>query len=102
MSVNSTPGRDEPELADTVAHAVLAVDGVAELHGGIFGEAATYLPGRRVSGIRLTDAGTEIHVSLALGTSIRTAADEIRTAVAALVPGPVHVIVEDVIRSAAR
>ncbi len=35
------PGAD---LAQQVADAVTAVDGVTGLHGGMFGEIATYLP----------------------------------------------------------
>ncbi|MCV7228020.1 Asp23/Gls24 family envelope stress response protein [Mycolicibacterium komossense] len=87
-----------PDLADTVAAAVSAVDGVAELHGGMFGEAATYLPGRRVPGIRFGDRGTEIHVSLLFGYPLRPTAEAVRDAVAPLVAGPVHVTVEDVVR----
>ena len=39
------------DIADRVAAAVIAVPGVAFLHGGVFGEIGTYLPGRRVSGV---------------------------------------------------
>ena len=38
---------------DAIARAVTDVEGVADLHGGVLGEVATYLPGRRVPGIRL-------------------------------------------------
>ena len=88
-----------PELADVIAAAVTAVDGVADLHGGMFGEAATYLPGRRVPGIRLAEDGTEVHVSLLFGYPLRSTAEAVRDAVAPLVTGPVHVTVEDVVRS---
>lgn len=81
-----------------MAEAVLATAGVAGLHGGMFGEAATYLPGRRVSGIRIDENGTEIHVTITLGSSVRETADAVRSAVAPLADGPVHVIVEDVVR----
>lgn len=92
-------GDPAPELAETIAAAVTAVDGVAELHGGIFGEAATYLPGRRVAGVRMDDNDTEIHVSVLFGFPVRRTADAVRDAVAPLVSGPVHVVVEDVIRA---
>ena len=88
-----------PELVDRIAAAVTVVDGVADLHGGMFGEAATYLPGRRVAGVRLGEDGTEVHVSLLFGYPLRPTAEAVRDAVAALVPGPVHVTVEDVVRS---
>ena len=86
------------DVAERIAEVVLAVDGVAGLHGGMFGEAATYLPGRRVSGIRLGDNGTEVHVTLVAGHSVRETADAIRMAVAPLAPGAIHVTVEDVVR----
>ena len=43
------------EPADVVAAAVRSVPGVAGLHAGMFGEVGTYLPGRRVAGIRIVD-----------------------------------------------
>jgi len=84
------------ELADQVAAAVLAVRGVTGLHGGMFGETATYLPGRRVPGVRLTEDVTDIHLTLTYGAPVFATAQQVRTAVAALVPGPVNVTVEDV------
>ncbi len=84
------------ELADQVAAAVLTVRGVTGLHGGMFGETATYLPGRRVPGVRLTEDVTDIHLTLAYGAPVFATAQQVRTAVAALVPGPVNVTVEDV------
>ena len=44
------PGATE---ADLIAAAVLASPDVVGLHGGRFGEVATYLPGRRIVGVRL-------------------------------------------------
>ncbi len=84
-------------LADQVAAAVLTVRGVSGLHGGMFGETATYLPGRRVPGVRLTENVTDIHLSLTYGAPVFATAQQVRTAVAALVPGPVNVTVEDVV-----
>ena len=43
----------DPVLAEAVAAAVLAHPGVARLSGGPFGTIASYLPGRRVIGVRL-------------------------------------------------
>jgi len=84
------------ELADQVAAAALTVRGVTGLHGGMFGETATYLPGRRVLGVRLTENVADIHLTLAYGAPVFATAQQVRTAVAALVPGPVNVTVEDV------
>ncbi len=85
------------EFADQVAAAVLAVRGVSGLHGGMFGETATYLPGRRVPGVRLTEDVTDIHLSLAYGSPIAATAQQVRDALTALVTGPVDVTVEDVV-----
>lgn len=86
--------------ADDVAQSVLAVPGVAALHGGMFGEVGTYLPGRRVLGVRLRDDSTDVHVSVLLGYPVRQIADQVRRAVGQVVPGPVHVVVEDVVERA--
>lgn len=87
---------DEPtELADRVAAAVRAVPGVHDLHGGL-GEVATYLPGRRVTGVRLREDETHVHFVLAWRASVADTTAAVRAAVAALVPGTVHVSVEDV------
>jgi len=83
------------ETADAVAALVLAVPGVARLHPGRFGEVATYLPGRRVTGVKLTDDRVEVHVVVAYDEPIRALAQQIHTAVAAVVAVPVQVFVED-------
>ncbi len=96
QALHTVPEPTGDELADQVAAAVLTVRGVTGLHGGMFGETATYLPGRRVLGVRLTENVTDIHLSLAYGAPVFATAQQVRTAVAALVPGPVNVTVEDV------
>ena len=53
---------DSPELAEQVAEAVRTVPGVHDLYGGLLGEVATYLPGRRVVGVRLTDEACAVHI----------------------------------------
>jgi len=96
QSSRAAPQPPGVELADRVAAAVLAVHGVTGLHGGMFGETATYLPGRRVPGVRLTEDVTDIHLTLTYGAPVFATAQQVRTAVAALVPGPVNLTVEDV------
>lgn len=83
--------------ADRIAAAVTAVPGVAGLHPGIFGEAATYLPGRRVTGVQVGERGVNIHVSIWFGVPIPQVTARIQAAVAAIDPGPVVVTVEDVL-----
>jgi len=97
QALHTVPEPTGVVLADRVAAAVLTVCGVTGLHGGVFGETATYLPGRRVPGVRLTEDATDIHLSLAYGAPVFATAQQVRTAVAALVPGPVNVTVEDVV-----
>ncbi|KAA0024729.1 Asp23/Gls24 family envelope stress response protein [Antrihabitans cavernicola] len=87
----------DDDKADAIAAAVTAVPGVAQLHAGMFGEVATYLPGRKVSGIRFADNGTEVHVSLEFGAPVRETASVVRNAVAPIVSGPIHVTIEDVV-----
>lgn len=89
---------EAPSVADLVAEAVLAVPGVHGLHGGAAGEIATYLPGRRVAGVRVRDDRCEVHLVLAYGTSLLEAADRAREAAARHVDTPVDVTVEDVVR----
>jgi len=67
--------------AEAVAAAVVAVPGVARMSGGVSGEVATYLPGRRVTGVRLRSSHVVLHVIAnapsrpfpELGTTIRQA-----------------------------
>ncbi|MEZ0494563.1 hypothetical protein AB2L28_20180 [Kineococcus sp. TBRC 1896] len=83
------------QLADDLAEVVRAVPGVSALHPGVLGEIGTYLPGRRVAGVRLREealtaaAGTgragphpvEVHVVLAAGAPVRETAAAVHAAV---------------------
>lgn len=82
--------------AGLVEAAALAVPGVVRLHGGTLGEVAVHLPGRRVTGVRLRDGLTAVHVVVAVGADVRRTAAAVQQAVAAVRPGPVDVTVEDV------
>lgn len=84
------------EISDVVQAAVLGVPGVAGLHGGAFGEAATYLPGRTVKGVQLRPGSAVVHVILAWGAPVQETADKVRAAVTAITHTPVDVVVEDV------
>lgn len=93
----ATDGSFDPgELADRVRSVVLAVPGVVDLTGGLAGEVATYLPGRRVPGVRLLDERAEVHVAVAHGVDIPVLAEEVRHAVRQVVPSRVDVYVDDV------
>ncbi len=92
----------EPGTVDLVVDAVLAVPGVSGLHAGAFGEVGTYLPGRRVAGVRLGDDATEVHIAVVMGSPIAEVAERVVAAVSPLVHAPVRVFVEDVTTPAER
>ncbi len=80
---------DPDALAALVAAAVTAHPAVARLDGGVFGGIATYLPGRRLVGVRLGrgDEPVEVAVVLHLGRRIQDVVRELRTEVSALCGG---------------
>lgn len=79
-------------LADAIAERVLDHPAVARLHGGPFGTVASYLPGRRVVGVRVeeTDGSVDLSVVLWVGVSLRQAVADLRRAVVEIA-GPVSV-----------
>jgi uncharacterized alkaline shock family protein YloU len=82
---------------DAVAEAVGAVPGVSGLSAGSVPEVATYLPGRRVAGVRVADGEFEIHVKARWGRTLPEVVQEVRAAVAPLVGGrAVSVHVDDI------
>lgn len=88
---------DQPaEQADVIATAVLGTPGVHALHPGAFGEVATYLPGRRVTGVRVLDDGCEVHITLSWGAPVVDTSAAVRVALRPLTTGTVDVVVEDV------
>ena len=97
LSLSGTPEDAPQSLADRVAAAALSVPGVHDLHGGVLGEVATYLPGRRVAGVRLLDGVTQVHLVLEWDAPMSATIDDVRSRVAAIVPGVVHLAIEDVV-----
>ena len=73
--------------ADVVAAAVLACPGVAGLHSGGLRQVATYLPGRRVEGVRIDPDRLEVGVVAAFGVPVPALAQRIREALAPLAAG---------------
>lgn len=84
-----TTTADPDALAELVAAAVTAHPAVARLHGGYFGAVATYLPGRRLLGVRLGrgDEPVEVAVVLHLGGPIPHIVRELRSEVSTLCGG---------------
>ena len=84
--------------ADTVEAIVRAVPGVADLHAGMYGEVGTYLPGRRVAGIRVGDRAVEVHITAHADRPVRETAAAVRAAIAAQWPErSIDVTVEGVV-----
>jgi len=82
---------------DSVAAAVTACPAVARLHSGGTRFVATYLPGRRVVGVRVEDDRVLVSVVLSRGIPVRTLEKQVRAALAPLVEGrDVDVHVADV------
>ncbi|MFD6858876.1 hypothetical protein ACFWB0_10325 [Rhodococcus sp. NPDC060086] len=88
--------RHEADLVDDVANTVLGIAGIAGLHSGEFGEIATYLPGRRVAGIRLGPRGCEIHVTALYPADLPALGEAVRRYVEPVVGGPVSVVFQDI------
>jgi hypothetical protein len=82
--------------ADVIATAVLSCPLVVALSGGRAGEIASYLPGRRVTGVRIGDGAVTVHVVGAYGPTCDQIASEVRQAVQAVAGGlPVLVGIDD-------
>lgn len=92
-SPSPTPAFD----AEAVATVVESCPSVARLTAGNLGvEVATYLPGRRVRGVRLDGGTVEVHVAARHGVPLPRVGEDVRAAVAPLVGGaPVSVYIDD-------
>ena len=86
-----------PVDAERLSQAVERVPTVARLSAGSTGaEVATYLPGRRVRGVRVTDDAVEIHVVARWPAVLPEVGDAVRSAVAPLAGGrAVEVVIDD-------
>jgi hypothetical protein len=86
----------EPD-ADAIAEAVRTLPSVAALGGGLSAHVATYLPGRRVPGVRVADDVVEVHVTARYGVPLHDLATAVRAAAALHAAGrPVDVTICDV------
>lgn len=82
---------------DAVAAAALSCPGVARMSSGVVGEVGTYLPGRRVVGVRVADGEVEVHIVARWGRPVTEVADAVHQAVGAVTGGmPSSVFVEDI------
>jgi hypothetical protein len=82
---------------DALAAAVMACPAVGGMHEGGTQAVASYLPGRRVVGVRVEDHRVLVSVVLAAGYSVRVLEDQVRSNLAPLAGGQrVDVHVADV------
>jgi hypothetical protein len=82
---------------DAIQAAVLSCPGVAGLGSGTIGELATYLPGRRVPGIRVTPELVELEICATWGPSAKLIASQIWAALAAVVTDrPIEIVITDI------
>jgi hypothetical protein len=78
------PSGPDPEH---IAELVRACPLVADLHAGEFGEAATYLPHRRVTGVQLRPGEVGVHVTARYPASITEVDTQLRAALAGHLAG---------------
>jgi hypothetical protein len=82
---------------DAIAAAMMACPAVAALHEGGTRAVATYLPGRRVVGVRIEEERVLVSVVLASGSSVQMLEAQVRSRLAPHVRGrQVDVHVADV------
>ncbi len=82
---------------DAVARRVAECRTVAALTPGPGVEVVSYLPGRRVTGVRVGDDGLEVHVVARYGPTMSEVADEVRGALRPLIGGAsVRVVIHDI------
>lgn len=96
LAAEPTAEPEEPVTAQLVADAVTRIDGVIRLHGGTFGEVATYRAGGRITGVRIGEKAGEVHLVAGLHRNVRTVGEEARAAAEKIAGVPVTVTVADV------
>lgn len=107
MNPNAQRFELDAALATRIKEAVVALDGVADLSSGSFGEVSVLYPGQRVTGIRKPspreDTAIEVHaiVDVSAGKVLQVLADDIRRAAHAACPelARVDVVFADAVAS---
>ena len=83
--------------AEAVAERALQSRSVSGLYPGGAVEVATYLPGRKISGVRVREDEVEVHVVARWSLPLTEVAEDVRALVAPLAGGlPVSVYIDDV------
>jgi hypothetical protein len=82
---------------EAIARSVEACPAVASLSSGAVGLAVSYLPGKRVEGVRVSDERVEVHVVARWGATVQVVDREVRTATSSMTLGrQLDVVIEDV------
>lgn len=81
---------------DAVALAVQQCPGVSSLEGGRFGEVATYLPGRRLTGVAVGGGRVTVQIRSRWGIPAADLAAQIRAVLAPLTGHPIDVVIADI------
>jgi len=83
--------------AEAVAKRVLQSRSVSALYPGGAVEVATYLPNKRISGVRVREDEVEVHIVARWSSRLPEVAEEVRALVTPLAGGlPVSVYIDDV------
>lgn len=88
---------DQGVDAEAVAERALQSSSVSGLYPGGAVEVATYLPGRRITGVRVREDEVEVHVVARWSMRLPEVAEEVRALVTPLAGGlPVSVYIADI------
>jgi hypothetical protein len=93
-----TKARSLDQMSEDIANRVDECPPVARRSAGKFGTVATYLPGRRIDGVRFDEHGTlEVHVELHWGCDFETVRREVFSAIRSAWPtGTTQLFIENI------
>ena len=94
----TSPLRLDAQQAAAISDAVAAVDGVAGLSGGEFGQVGSSLADGSVTGVRVDDERVQVHIVADYGMPLQSTANSIGAAVAPWLAGrSLQVSVDDIL-----
>lgn len=88
----------DPEVLRSLAIRIDAAPSVSRRSGGLVGTVASYLPGERIHGLRVTDDGRlEVHVVMRWGNTVNQVEQDVLTAVGdRWHPTAIDLVIDDV------